>query len=433
VSAKSSIHIANGHAGYLAHNDRSQKTVNRIFPHNKNELWNTKEEGFKLFKFELTARSAAYTKRTKQNLQKKATTHLSAIVNLNEHHTLEDVKKVASLLEHELDTKVFQIALHRDEGHVADDGKEIVNYHAHIEFLGLDQEGRSVRQKLKRKTLMNLQSDTAMILDMERGTNYAKERKPRPKRLDTYEYKAHKTEESKTVKAKQKDLKLEISSLKSQLADGLATREQYAQLENLNRQLKERIRQKDLTVQQMVQDIEQLKHNLHHTEEQNQALKLKIATLPTEDTFEELKMLKSDFEDLKQENYELYELAYEEDMTREVDDYGIVHDRAYSYKELYEQKNNEATSKDEYIQRLESGYSQIQTKLFGKDSGLKVEEIVEKVGNQFDVMMRVIKNVAKHLNLSIEELGSKFNKDVPKPEKIEDEDSDYHQSPTMRP
>ena len=253
--AKSSIHIENGKAGYLAHNDRSKATVNSIFNDEKNELWNDKKDAFQIYRSELAARSDAYTKRTKQKLQKKAITHLSAIINLNQNHTLEDAKKVASLLERELGTKVFQIAVHRDEGHINDKGKNIKNYHAHIEFMGLDQEGNAIRQKLKKKMLMDLQSETAMVLKMERGKEYVKGVHPRPKRLGTYEYKAHKKEESKTVKAKQKDLKAEIAELREVLKTRNAERGEYAELEQLNRDLKAKIKAKDLTIAELQEQV----------------------------------------------------------------------------------------------------------------------------------------------------------------------------------
>ena len=300
--SKSSIHIENGHSGYLAHNDRSKATANSIFKHNKNEIWNSKEDAFKMYRFELAARSDAYSKRTHQKLQKKTTTHLSAIVNLNQNHTLDDVKKVASLLERELDTKVFQIALHRDEGHINDKGEEVVNFHAHIEFMGLDQEGRSIRQKLKKKMLMDLQSETAMVLKMERGKEYVKGMHPRPKRLDTYEYKSHKKEESKTVKAKQKDLKEDIAKLKKQLQEQGAKREQYAELEQLNRDLKADITAKDLTIEQLQDKLQMFEQENIALKEQNKALKAKIATLPSQHATEKLKTLKIEFEAVNQEN-----------------------------------------------------------------------------------------------------------------------------------
>lgn len=350
--AKSSIHIENGNAGFLAHNDRSKATVNSIFKHNKNEIWNSKEDAFKMYRFELAARSDAYTKRTHQKLQKKTTTHLSAIVNLNENHNLDDVKKVASLLERELDTKVFQIALHRDEGHINDEGEEVVNFHAHIEFMGLDQEGRSIRQKLKKKMLMDLQSETAMVLKMERGKEYVKGMHPRPKRLDTYEYKAHKKEESKTVKAKQKDLKEDIAKLKKQLQEQGAKREQYAQLEQLNRDLKAKIKAKDLTIEQLQDKLQMFEQENIALKEQNIALKAKIDTLPSSDTFEELKTLKNDFEQEKENALKaLEELKQEYDLYKQttiltLERMGVKDAETY-FKESYESLTNPKSEAEE--------------------------------------------------------------------------------------
>lgn len=328
--AKSSIHIQAGKEGYLAHNDRSQATVNSIFDDEKNEVWNNKKDAFKLFRFELAARSDAYTKRTNKKLHNKTITHLSSIVNFNKEHTMSDMRKVANYLENELGTKVFQIAMHRDEGHIDRHGKAVKNYHAHIEFMGLDQDGWSVRKKLTKAMLSQIQTDIADILNMERGITYAKELKPRPKRLDTYEYKAHKKEESKTKErliatavhevkkhvATQKSLKEDIAKLKKKLQEQGAKRQQYAELEQLNRDLKQQIKNKDLTIEQMQQNLQSYADENITLKEQNQALKAKIDTLPSSDTLKELKTLKNDFEqekesalkaleDLRQE-FELY-------------------------------------------------------------------------------------------------------------------------------
>ena len=193
--AKSSIHIQSGNAGFLAHNSRERPTKNSIFTDEKNECSHTQKEAFKIYTRELRIRSSIYTNRTKQKLQKKAITHLSAIVNLNSNHTMQDLQPLIKHLEDTLDTKVFQVAIHRDEGHIDDNSNPQKNYHAHIEFMGLDNRGMSIRKKLTKKYLSELQNETAEILKMERGTNYAKERKKRPKRLDTYEFKNVKEKE----------------------------------------------------------------------------------------------------------------------------------------------------------------------------------------------------------------------------------------------
>ena len=282
--AQSSIHIASGSSGYVYHNSREKETKNSIFKDEQNEISHTAKEAFKIYRTELAKRSKAYTERTKQQLQKKAITHLSAIVNLNQHHTLKDLEPLIKHLEQELDTKVFQVAIHRDEGHI-EDGKAIKNYHAHIEFLGLDSQGYSVRKKLTKSFLSKLQDFTAESLNMQRGINYAKERKRRPKRLDTYEFKEHKKQEEKAVKqerAKVKDLKKRINELRAELQKLHAERPQYAKLEAENKELKEQIKNKNLTITELDSRIENLKEKLLHSKTNIQELETEVTELKAE-------------------------------------------------------------------------------------------------------------------------------------------------------
>jgi len=199
--ATSSIHIEKGSAGYFAHNDRTTPTKNSIFSDEENEYSLSAKEAFKLYRDELSKRSEAYTKRTGQKLQKNAITHLSAIVNLNSNHTLKDLEPLLNYLEQSLDTKILQVAVHRDEGHISDNKEKIKNYHAHIELLGLDSKGSSVRKKLTKSFLKDLQTKTAEFLQMERGQKNSK-----AKRLDTYEFKNHKQREALTVTGLKKEL-----------------------------------------------------------------------------------------------------------------------------------------------------------------------------------------------------------------------------------
>lgn len=252
--AKSSIHIQAGSYNFFRHNDRSQRTKNSIFNDEKNEFDNDSEKAYKIWRSEVDRRSEIYTKRTGRKLHKKTLTHLSAIVNLNQHHTLDDVKRVADHIEREFGAKVVQIAIHRDEGHVSDAGEAIKNYHAHIEMTGIDAEGNSVRRKLDRAALIRLQTKTAELLQMQRGTNYTAERKARPKRLDTYEYK----EAKQQTLAKLKDVQAENKRLREQLKQAGAGREQYAELEAEIKQLRDEARAKELTVEQLQERVRKL-------------------------------------------------------------------------------------------------------------------------------------------------------------------------------
>lgn len=272
--ATSSIHIDSGANGYFAHNSRESKTVNAIFDDEKNYCSCTNAEAFDLFKKELAIRSEAYQKRTGQKLQSKTVTHLSAIVNFNKEHTPEDIKKLCDFLEKELDTKVIQFAMHRDEGHIAENGEKIKNYHAHIEFMGLDSLGNSIKRTLKKKELINLQTKTAEILDMKRGRNYVAEKAKRPKRLDTYEFKKAKemeaaAKESKLLKttydqllATKKDLAAAQAEVREKMKELGATREDYAKLEQLNRDLKEQVKENTLTIEEMQNKFNSLKYSL---------------------------------------------------------------------------------------------------------------------------------------------------------------------------
>jgi DNA repair exonuclease SbcCD ATPase subunit len=266
--AISSIHIEEGKAGFFAHNSREQKTVNAIFTDEENFVSCDKKTAFEIYRNELEIRSAAYTKRTNQKLQSKTKTHLSAIVNLNAEHTQEDLIKVCNYLEQTFDTKIIQYAIHRDEGHIADDGTQKKNYHAHIEFMGLDSLGGAITQKLKKKQLSELQTQVAELLQMDRGVNYAQSRTKRPKRLNTYEFKKAKEMEQEqrlSQLAKVKDLKELVNNLKAELKENNATKQDYDEVRELTTRLTTRIKEKDLTIEELQKELKELQSRVIHT------------------------------------------------------------------------------------------------------------------------------------------------------------------------
>lgn len=94
----------------------------------------------------------------------------SAVINLKESSTIEDVSKVRKYLEKETGFKCYQLALHADEGYVDDDGVIQINYHAHLEFVTLDlATGINLQRKLSPAKLRELQTGVAAVLQMERG------------------------------------------------------------------------------------------------------------------------------------------------------------------------------------------------------------------------------------------------------------------------
>ena len=348
--ALSSAHISAGSGGFFGHNSREAETVNSIFSDEKNYCSCTKSQAFKTFRTELEKRSEKYKLRTGQNLQKNVMTHLSIMLNFEKHHTVKDMQKVAKYFEKLLDTKTIQLAMHRDEGHIIDEetvelhkklgvnieNTDIKNYHAHLEIMGLDSQGNSIRKKLDKPMLRQIQTDVANILKMERGreSSYNKEewlqitaklkpqeeyesksayneafresakelglyKAPKAKRIETYEFKKIKEEEAllkkellKTQvaelegKKEIKVLKKENSSLKGQntkltntkaqqkellealklenkeLQGKLSNREEHAQREALNTKLREEIKIKDLTIEEIKTKFKDLEKKL---------------------------------------------------------------------------------------------------------------------------------------------------------------------------
>ena len=319
--AKSSSHIDKGFKGFLAHNSRESYSHSQVFFDEKNELWNNKDEAFEIYRAELKVRGAKYEERIKQSLQKNALTHLSMIVNLEQHHSLDDLKPLNNFIENRLDTKIFQVGIHRDEGKLVSkededimlvsgedffanlDDKQLYydkgytkpvnmyewvfekNYHAHVEFMGLDSEGMAIkRNRLTRTFLQELQDLTAETLNMERGQkyrSYSKEQmqqikaelKPKKeyvserayaqafnvvakemgyyfekksKRVDTHPYKKQAKVKNDAVKKAKESWKEVTKKLRAELQAEKAIRPQYAWLEQRKKELEQLVKLKEL-------------------------------------------------------------------------------------------------------------------------------------------------------------------------------------------
>lgn len=321
----SSIHIQKSSAGSVHHNSRENFSHSVVFTDEKNELLNNAKESFTIYRDELKIRSEAYSNSTGQKLQSRAVTQLSAVINLEQHHTMKDLEKIKTYLEKEFDTKVFQMAIHRDEGKLKEkttgnylvsgtdfflnpkDNKHYYdkkytkplnldnytiekNYHAHIEMMGLKSDGKAIRQDMNRFKLSKLQDFVAESLQMQRGKNYLIDKSS--KRLDTHEFKQAKKIENNVLKsakehiktktiplAKAKELQELINTLRAELKENGATRADYAQLEELNKALKTEVKNKTLTIEQLQQQTNSLRTQLINSEKEVNTLKTQINSL----------------------------------------------------------------------------------------------------------------------------------------------------------
>lgn len=132
----------------------------------------------------------AYCKeKSGRKLQKNALPVREAVVVIKENTTMQDLHKLSKRLEEELRIRIFQIAIHKDEGHYDKDSKEWKpNFHAH---LVADWQDLETGKTLKHQSFhySKMQDITAECLEMDRGVSGSKGR------LEAIEFKVQKKEE----------------------------------------------------------------------------------------------------------------------------------------------------------------------------------------------------------------------------------------------
>lgn len=123
----------------------------------------------------------------------------SAVCNIKPTTTMQDLEALAKHFESKYGFQCYQIAIHRDEGHIDDSGKKVINHHAHLEFITLDKEtGKSLfRAELQQaKAKRQFQTEVAEILQMERGQD---KRITKRERVEPRIYGAMKEQERKAL------------------------------------------------------------------------------------------------------------------------------------------------------------------------------------------------------------------------------------------
>lgn len=194
--SKSSINFKVVKSNSEAHNFR-RGHLDYIYPEHgeKNRSWSTssvqeKEKEVARLCKDITGRK----------MQKNAEPIREAVVNLEPHHTIEDLRNLAERLRESFKIDCFQIHIHRDEGKSTDE----INHHAHMLFDWQDkQTGKTL--KLNRVDLSQIQTLVATELAMERGE--LKENSNR-ERLEAVEYKRF-MEEQKIEKLQRHNAELE--------------------------------------------------------------------------------------------------------------------------------------------------------------------------------------------------------------------------------
>lgn len=318
--AKSSGHFAPALKGAGKHNFRLYEP-NYLVPkqyRKNNQYWNlatgdkrlASEQEFKdLLRKTFNENLPKVQRGKKPELEKN---HEECILNLNENHTLNDVKKAAAFIENYFGVVCVSIAIHRDEGAVDENGKMLfnedgsphLNYHAHLNFITY-KEGKNNKSKMygcteekkvvkdgktmvvknrSKKFLSDFQTELAKIMGMERGEiwskaiykshqDYKKEQEIKRQKIEAEKQKklALKVEaKAMEIKKDAEAKNIELENSIKVLTDSKATLENSnAELEKKNQSLldsnanlDEEIKSKTKTLNQANADLADVRENL---------------------------------------------------------------------------------------------------------------------------------------------------------------------------
>ncbi|WP_305875642.1 hypothetical protein [Helicobacter pylori] len=186
----------------------------------------------------------------------------SLVVNIKTNTTMSDLEKLAEHFEIKYGFQCYQIAIHRDEGHMDENNQPHINHHAHMEFITLDKNtGKNRQRDMRTNQLRQIQTEIAQILGMKRGTDkrvsgterieprkYAqmknKERKERLKDAELIDRLIRNISEFGTNN-KMLNQKIKAKNQKIDELQERPTTEQYSQLEQANSEQAQTIKDKD--------------------------------------------------------------------------------------------------------------------------------------------------------------------------------------------
>lgn len=267
--ALSSINFQKVSNHSFKHNDRTEektaKTVFQEFSHKNSfnsyaELSNQKFN--ELYKDSISKITGKERRADKKN------TLVEAVVNIKSNTTMKDLRQLQKHIEKEFGFTGLQISIHRDEGHYDDNGKFITNEHAHLSFFTLNKEnGRQMfrREHINRDKLRDLQTETANILNMDRGKSKEETGRERLSHKDYKQAKKIEAEKVKDLLATKDQLKEANNQLRSFMKDNGAVRTDYAELEKEKKILEEKLKAKELTEKELLEKFQKLEENFKTT------------------------------------------------------------------------------------------------------------------------------------------------------------------------
>lgn len=239
----SSINFKKSFAINAEHNDRTLPPSYLIDNEKGAECNRSAEKARELKNQIISEAKETYTRRTGQRFQAK-TYEWSAVCNIKPDTAMEDLEALAKHFNDKYGFQCYQIAIHRDEGHIDEDGKEQINHHAHLEFITLDKKsGKNNyrREFITPKVLRQIQTETAEILQMQRGQD---KRLSGAERIEPRKYakqkEAEKAARNLSKKATEKAVVEVIKAIDDNEEKLLSDKEKSEYLERLRKQYKDK-------------------------------------------------------------------------------------------------------------------------------------------------------------------------------------------------
>lgn len=289
-----------------------------------------------------------------------------AVINLEEHHTMDDVKKVADFIHKKYHLTPTAIAIHRDEGYkdkTTDETK--YNYHAHVMFYTVEN-GKSQMRTIGKKALSEMQTEVANLLHMERGQVNSK-----TVRLNHRQYR------EKARELAQKDFVFDvvqkefIKHTKEQEQNILTLKEQKAIVEAERKKYKEEADH----IASEYRSLQALNKTLHTREELDKALAA----------------LRKDYEDRLAKKAELSDFIASEAVQLRADDVSKYNRTVESFK------SNEKGLKaqKDYFEKAYNAELEVHQQLQQENKELRAE--LEKVTKERDAFVVITQTVYQFL------------------------------------
>ncbi len=310
------------------HNDRTLEP-SYLLPkvlRGKNEISCYSKEARELKEQIIKNAIKTYENRTKRTFKAKSYNY-SLVVNLKETSTMQELKNLEQHFQKKYGFQCYQIAIHRDEGHIDENNKPHINHHAHMEFITLDKDtGKNRWREINPIKLREIQTEIAQILSMERGTDKrisgVKRIEPRKfAQMKEKEKKALldlKQQQDKELRAKENQITevknsnvlkiIEIDSLKKQLEKTEEKHERYKRSVRKTylkqKEIKERLESERKSMLDENKKLKENNQSLIYTAESYAKLR-KLVDPSEKITDDELEQRIKDFRELENKTKEL--------------------------------------------------------------------------------------------------------------------------------